>query len=137
MQKTDLTITGTQTDGTNRDSITQNMTGTFAQVSNSFCLKYKELSEDEQIIQTRITIHPNRVQIDKSGAISSRMELIPDTQTQTEYATPYGTLPLDIATEQLSFERTDTSFTLKAVYRLYYGDTYLSTNTIHINGSLQ
>lgn len=134
MQKIDLTITGTQTDGTTTDTITQNTIGIFARIANTFCLKYEEVSEEGEVTKTLLTFQDKKIEITKQGAVNSRISLLPQKLSATEYTTPFGTLHLLIDTQETSYELSDASLSIHASYRLFYGEECISSNILEITG---
>ncbi len=85
-------------------------------------LLYDEETADGPI-RTLIKLSPGRLEVERSGAVRSRLELTPGKTGETWYETPAGRLGLKIRTSILNVARDDDCLrTVCAEYELVWGD---------------
>ena len=68
----------------------------------------------------------------RRGAVRSRMIFQAGQAHRTDYVTPYGTLPLEVATREASFSRKEDGTVIRLEYTLSSGGQFLSHCTMDI-----
>lgn len=85
-----------------RDMTVQEVTASYFFRAGAHYLLYEEQPEGfEQPFKTRVKRRGKHLEIDRQGLMGSNMVFEPGKTWRTEYATPFGRLPLDIVTETL------------------------------------
>lgn len=97
---------------------------------NVFYVQYEE--QDEEKIVTTLRIEPGKLVMTKKGHLRAQMDFVPGKKTMNEYQTPYGPLPLEIETRNLTVMEETNEICVSLQYRLYSDGMYLSDNELNI-----
>ena len=82
-------------------------------------LIYEEEHEDGATIKNLITIHPNKVNIKRSGLITMNQQFILNKSTETYYEHPHGQLHMETHTDSITYKSIATDqVQLRIVYRV-------------------
>lgn len=119
-------------------SMEMTLPANFYQKEDTIYIFYKEEDpETHAITQCRLEITGKKMTIVRKGAASSQMELDVGKTTHSDYYTPFGKLELQIDTDALQSNLTDTSFRLLASYSLSSNGALMSKHTLQVRLSEQ
>lgn len=94
-------------------------------------LTYQEDGQSEmERVWTTLTATPDRVVLERTGALTSQMVFAEGREHRSAYATPYGTLELVIRTRTLCSSLDGRGGALKLEYDLELGGTGAGRNTL-------
>ena len=97
---------------------------------------YKTKYEGDEV-STIIVVSERETVIRRNGYISSRMVYRAGAETAFPYETPYGTLPMRLATDEINYDFTEGGGTLKLLYTLdIQGEKYFNDMTITVREKL-
>ena len=100
-----LTLTGRQRDEAGQESVTELSTAAdYEEKDGCIYIFYEEAEgqEPEAVCRNLIKIEGSVLEVTKRGPISSRMVFEAGKLHRTDYATPYGTLRLEVSTRRLT-----------------------------------
>jgi uncharacterized beta-barrel protein YwiB (DUF1934 family) len=130
-----IKIAGIQNDGEQEEVIETIVFGEFHKIGNSYCLKYEELSEEGDAVRTLVRVSDEGIEVNKWGNTSSKMVLIENRVTQSDYGTPYGIIRMSMDTMATSYELEENSFVVQAEYALHLDGQFISTNRLLVEAS--
>lgn len=95
-----LTLTGRQRDGTGEENITKiTARAEYYEKNGAIYLLYEEVPDkDSPIVHNRIKYKNNMLELNRKGAVNTRMVFESGKEHMTDYVTPYGSLQLGILT---------------------------------------
>lgn len=98
-----LTLTGHQQDESGETLVTETRTQAEAyEKEGVLYLFFEECSQDTRsVTKNRIKLKKHLMELTKRGEINTRMVFEPGREYLTDYATPYGSLKLEIATQAM------------------------------------
>lgn len=76
--------------------------GSYLHKGNVEIITYIEHTEGLGEIHNRITIHPNKVNVKRSGMVRMNQQFILEKQTESLYRHPYGNIVMEITTKQIT-----------------------------------
>ena len=88
--------------------------------------------DSADVVKTIIKYRDNLLEMTKRGLVRSRMIFQAGQAHRTDYVTPYGTLPLEVATREASFSREEDGTVIRLEYTLSSGGQFLSHCTMDI-----
>ena len=106
--------------------------GQYGSIGNANYLKYEELSEEGDSIQTVIKFAGQTVEVLKRGAICSKMIFNEGTWQQTQYETPYGVFLMTMHTTEVLLEETEEGVNIVLSYYIYMDEELVSENKMRI-----
>jgi len=133
-RKAELSLTGLQRDQDGEESVTESrMTADYYEKDGSSYILYEETQEDSgDIVRSIIKYNGSTLEMTRRGAVRSRMIFQAGQAHRTDYVTPYGTLPLEVATRTAEFTRGDSQAEIRLEYTLTSGGQFLSHCTMDI-----
>lgn len=133
-RKAELSLTGRQRDQDGEESVTESrMTADYYEKDGSSYILYEETQEDSgDIVRSIIKYNGSTLEMTRRGAVRSRMIFQAGQAHRTDYVTPYGTLPLEVATREASFSRNEDGTVIRLEYTLSSGGQFLSHCTMDI-----
>lgn len=75
------------------------------------------------------------LELTQKGTVNTRMSFEAGRTYPVNYVTEYGSLTLDVFTEDLKYQWSETSASIMITYKLFTGGELLSTNQLTINFS--
>lgn len=129
-----ITVTGVSLDESGQETATELTTrGQYFEKDDSRFLLYEEQDPDSgAVVRSTLKIKNHTVELSKSGAVRSRMIFETGKTHRTSYDTPYGSLLLDICTDDLKSAWSDNTGSVQLAYRLLTEDALLSRNRLFI-----
>ena len=133
-RKAELSLTGRQRDQDGEESVTESrMTADYYEKDGSSYILYEETQEDSgDIVRSIIKYNGSTLEMTRRGAVRSGMIFQAGQAHRTDYVTPYGTLPLEVATREASFSRKEDGTVIRLEYTLSSGGQFLSHYTMDI-----
>jgi len=134
-----LKITGnTKTEPEQTTDTTEMLTrGTFYR--NHGCLYFFYDGADEEtpelITNHRITVKDRRVEVQRRGAIDTRMIIAPGELNQSDYATPFGILRLDFYGHSVDVTEAESFLRVNMKYEIRIDGTVVSTNELFLEAT--
>ena len=127
-RKAELSLTGRQRDQDGEESVTESrMTADYYEKDGSSYILYEETQKDSgDIVRSIIKYNGSTLEMTRRGAVRSRMIFQAGQAHRTDYVTPYGTLPLEVAT------REEDGTVIRLEYTLSSGGQFLSHCTMDI-----
>lgn len=122
-QSASITLIGRQRDESGEETVTTCRADAdyYEKDGNRFIL-YKEVQEDSGLVIKNIIKYKDSVlEMTKRGGIRSRMIFETGRTHRTDYVTPYGTLPLEIATRKADFVSKEGRIEIRLDYALSFG----------------
>ncbi len=100
---------------------------------------YEGVDEEtpQLITRHRIVIRGNTAEIQRTGAIQSKMIIVPGELNQCNYATPYGVLQLDFYGIAVEAEADETGVRIRLNYEIRISDVSVSENELLIETSAE
>lgn len=129
-----LTITGVQTyeDGY-ENIIEQKVQGQYYEKRNSRYILYEDVNARTRVkSKNTIKIKDNSLELSRSGSLRPRMHFVAGKTRRTGYATPYGSLPMEIQTDSLKHLWTESTGTIQIDYLLSADDKLIYRNKLSI-----
>lgn len=130
----EITVSGIQDDGGGDKTETCCRTiGQYFERNGCRYLLYEEQDADsEACTSNTVKLSGNILELSRKGNIHSRMVFEAGRTHSAEYVTPYGTLQLQISTDDLKCLWTDAEARIRITYRLLTADGFLSRNKLVI-----
>ena len=127
-----ITVIGRQKNGNSQDE--QQFTAPCSVASRDGALYLAYTETDEANHQTRVTLKftASTAVMIRNGAGRTRMEFDPARQTDCDYDTGSGVLPLAIRTQAVACNLNERGGHARLNYTLYYGGSPLSDNEVLI-----
>ena len=128
-----LKITGTAR--TETEDTTETLTrGTFYRNDGTLYFFYDGSDDEtpELITNHRITVKGDRVEVQKRGAIQTKMVIAPGELNQCDYATPFGILRLDFYGTSVDISETPECVRIAMNYEIRIDGTVVSENKLLI-----
>lgn len=130
----EITVAGTQDDGSGNEIETGCRTvGQYFERNGCRYLLYREQdAESKAFTANTFKIRDNVLELSRKGNIHSRMVFEAGQTHSTDYVTAYGTLQLEVCTEDLNCLWTETEAGIQITYRLLMAGRFLSRNKLAI-----
>ena len=130
-----LTLIGRQRDESGEESVTESRAAAdYYQKGDSSYILYEEALDDSgDVVNNTIKCNGSVLEMTKRGKIRSRMLFEAGQTHRTDYVTPYGTLPLEVATRTAEFTRGDSQTEIRLEYTLTSGGQFLSDCSLHLS----
>lgn len=134
-EKACLSLTGRQRDETGQETVTElSALADYAEKDGCLYLFYREEAEgQEPACRTMIKIKDSVLEMTKRGPISSYMVFEAGRTHRTDYATPYGTLRLEVATRKLALSLQEDRAEAQLEYVLTSEGLFLSDCTLSLS----
>ncbi|MBR4813768.1 MAG: DUF1934 domain-containing protein [Lachnospiraceae bacterium] len=112
--------------------------GSYYRKDDDLYLFYEGVDEETPglITRHRIVVSGNCVDIQRTGALQSKMRIVPGELNQCEYETPYGTLEMDFFGITVESEADDSGMKLRLVYEIRLADVPVSENELLIEATV-
>ena len=108
-----------QTQAGETQTVEQDLTGTLTVLEGGWSVSKREReSSGLGKTVTTLTAAPGKVVLDRMGETVCRMVFRPGRKTLADYATPYGTFPLEIFTQEVSAKLEENGGEVELVYGL-------------------
>lgn len=128
-----ITVTGTQDDGENEIVTDHKTDGQYFERDGCRYLLYREQDADSGAVTANtLKIKGNILELSRKGNIHSRMVFEAGQTHPTSYATAYGTLQLDVYTEDLKCLWAEAEARVQITYSLLMTGELLSRNKLVI-----
>ena len=129
-----IKIKGTQEIDGNTETIELTTDGRFGFKDGKYFFSYEERQPtDNLLIKTQVFVTPpDSFVIQRSGTVSSRMEMQKGKKNSCFYSMPEGSLLIGVYTEKVDIDLCESGGTMKAVYTLDSGMKIISRNTVKI-----
>lgn len=129
-----ITVTGTQDDGNGNEIVTDHKTdGQYFERDGCRYLLYREQDADSGAVTANtLKIKGNILELSRKGNIHSRMVFEAGRTNPTSYATAYGTLQLEVYTEDLKCLWAEDEARVQITYSLLMTGELLSRNKLVI-----
>lgn len=102
----------------------------FLRGNSRFLLFEEKDPESDTPTKNTLKLTDSLLELSRSGALRCRMVFEAGKTHRTSYMTPYGSLLLEICTEELSSHWSDHEGFIRLSYSLYVRDTFLSRNKL-------
>ncbi len=96
-------------------------------------LKYSEVAEGLEGVQTTLKLEKNRVILIRYGNISMRQIFQEGVKDEGDYQTPYGNIPMSVETSSLEQALGINEGRIRIQYDLYLGNELNSNNVLEIS----
>lgn len=114
-----LTLTGRQQTPEAEETVTElSVPAEYYERDGVSYILYEETDGDGSMIKNRIKLKNFLLEVTKKGGVNSCMIFESGKEHRTEYATPFGVLPMSIRTHSLETDRSDEHLTIAADYSL-------------------
>lgn len=129
-----ITVTGAQLEKDGYRTVTElKAQGQYFEKDGSRYLMYEERDADTgAVTKSTLKIRDCLLELSKSGTVRSRMLFEPGKTHRTSYVTPYGTLLLEVCTEDIKSLWTESSGAIQITYSLSSEDALLSRNRLSV-----
>ncbi|WP_187119470.1 DUF1934 domain-containing protein [Bacillus testis] len=104
MKRVRVTLHTTVRNGQDEETYELTTFGTFQEKGDSLYLRYKEVQEDLQEIQSTVKWSKDEVFIMRNGQVKMRQKFIKDMMTVGNFESPYGTLQMLTTAKDLKHE---------------------------------
>ena len=129
-----IEVRNTQTIDGVTDVITERQIGSYYEKGGKKYIMYKS-AEDGAVTSSVIIVADGSVTIKRNGSVKSNMTLDVSRKTTSPYFMPYGTLTIDVETEQIVSDLGSSGGTLRLKYILIIqGEKYYNDMIINVNG---
>lgn len=130
----EITVNGTQDDGSGNEMETHCRTvGQYFERNGCRYLLYQEQdTESEALTSNTLKIKDNILELSRKGSIHSRMVFETGQTHPADYITTYGTLLMEVCTEELNCLWAKTEARIQITYRLLMTGGFLSRNRLVI-----
>ena len=109
------------------------MAGTCYEKNGKYYVFYEEAVEGfSELTKNRICICSDYVEVVKTGLVSSRMTYEPHVPHRTPYATPYGTIELEVKTEGIDLRLSEGRVEVKLEFELDMDGAHASDGILAI-----
>lgn len=111
----------------------QTLRGTLTPEGEGWTLSYRE-GEDSGLgnTVTFLTVTPGKVVLERRGEVSCRMVFRPGRRYLTDYATPYGSFPLELVARDVESTLEDGRGRLYLRYGLRLGEGSMGVNRLEL-----
>ena len=101
-----LTLTGIQRDESGEEYVTTtHAPGQFYEKDGVLYLLYEETSrETHSVTKNKIKLKPKLMELTRRGEINTRMVFEPGKEYLTDYTTPFGSLKMELSTQNLDIQ---------------------------------
>ncbi|WP_186576950.1 DUF1934 domain-containing protein [Aquibacillus kalidii] len=79
--------------------------GSFIQKGHTSVLTFTEHQEDQEDVNSLITINPDKVSVKRSGAVDMNQQFRKKQVTENVYRHAYGTIHMETHTDQITYEQ--------------------------------
>lgn len=130
-----ITVKGIQTDDTGEELITElSVPGEYFEKNGCRYLLYEETDvESGEISKNILKAEAHSLVLTRRGAVHTQMHFIPEQISPAEYITPYGTLYLQIHTNDVKILFGDTAGEIRLLYTLYCEGQMLSHCQLNVS----
>ena len=87
---------------------------------------------DNMAISTVLRIEPGAMKLTRGGAVNQEQYFRENFMSTTEYATPFGSMKLDVLTEKIDIVYGSVSGKIDIDYAMAINDQWYSDNALHI-----
>ncbi|WP_042143944.1 DUF1934 domain-containing protein [Paucisalibacillus sp. EB02] len=94
-------------DNGQKETNTSKQIGKFYRKNNMDVITFEEKTEDNYSIKSFITIHPEKVNIKRSGAVSMNQQFRMEKVTENVYTHPHGNLHMETYTNSINYQALD------------------------------
>lgn len=135
-QEVKLRVRGIQGgDGDNNVEVVS--VGQMYEEDGALCLVYDEVVDENdsglvQVVNNRMKIRDNQVEVIKEGPMESHMVFVPNETTYTYYSTPLGELEVSIFTKQIKKTEKSNGFHLVLRYDLEMNAALISQCSVDV-----
>ncbi len=78
--------------------------GSFIEKGNTAVLTFSEWNENQEKVDSLITIQPEKVNVKRSGAVTMNQQFLTGRETENVYRHEFGTIHMQTTTDQIFFE---------------------------------
>jgi uncharacterized beta-barrel protein YwiB (DUF1934 family) len=94
-------------DNGQKETNSSKQNGMFYRKDKMDVITFEETTEDNQLIKSFITIHPEKVNIKRSGIISMNQQFRMEKVTENVYTHPHGNIHMETYTNSLFYQAMD------------------------------
>lgn len=129
-----IIVAGTQDDGSGNKTVTDFQTvGQYFERNGCRYLLYREQdTESKAITANTLKLRDNVMELSRKGNIHSRMVFEAGQTHPTDYVTAWGVLQMEVCTEDLKYQWTETEAGIRITYRLLMAGEFLSRTELVI-----
>ena len=127
-----INVESSQDDGSEQEEITTQSNGDLYQKNGTYYLKYEETAEGLEGVKTTVKIKEQEVTLIRQGQVRTMQSFVPDTKTDFDYKTPYGTLNLTLEVEEFNLNVNETDGEIQLEYAVYSEEGLVSNNQLAI-----
>ncbi|MBE5996365.1 MAG: DUF1934 domain-containing protein [Lachnospiraceae bacterium] len=118
---------------TNEEPIEVISAGTMRREKDSCVVEYEEAYEGiEEKTKNTVTIGPGRVQIDKTGVVTSSLIFELGKKSSSYYSTPFGMMEMGVTTTSLKTDIRENEADVYIAYALIMNGSYVADCTVDI-----
>ncbi len=123
-----VTITGVQQDNAGETDITKtSVRGQYYLRGENHYVLYEETDENSgEKRKNRLKWNKDRLELTRKGTTNSRMIFEVGKSHEADYVTPFGAIPLEVATSRILFWEEEGGMRLEAEYELWTNQERLS-----------
>ena len=124
-----VTVKGVQRDGTGESCSTEiTASGEYYFRNGSHYIFYEETSEDSgESVKNSLKLKENLLELNRKGAVNSRMVFEAGKCHVTDYATPFGMLRMETATSRILCMKEEDRIRIKVEYELWADGAQVSS----------
>ena len=117
-----LTVTGEQKDADGRrDRSSTQCRARYEKEGDLHVFEYRERGDGGEIIRSRLVFSGRQCRIEREGAVRTVMCFRPDEETEAEYETGFGSIPMKIFTRRLAMKEIGDNIHARVTYNLRLG----------------
>ena len=90
------------------------------------------IPETKEVVNNRLKIEPNKVEISKGGGLNTKLTFEKDRISVSQYHTPYGDITIGTTTRQLNISEEEETIKVTIAYALEINNEWASDCTITI-----
>ena len=127
-----INVKSKQDDGVDEEEIVTKNSGELYQKDDTYYLKYKENSEGLEGVKTTLKIKEGKLTLIRQGKVRTIQKFEPETRTEFDYNTPYGTMKLALEVEKWNLDINQGSGRIHLEYAVYSQEGLVSNNQLII-----
>ncbi|MBM7557045.1 DUF1934 domain-containing protein [Halanaerobacter jeridensis] len=127
-----INVESSQDDGSEQEEITTQSTGELYQKRGTYYLKYEETAEGLEGVKTTVKIKEEEITLIRQGQVRTIQNFVPESRTQFDYKTPYGTLNLALEVEEFDLDINERAGEINLEYAVYSEEGLVSNNQLAI-----
>ncbi|MGM0502552.1 MAG: DUF1934 domain-containing protein [Bacillota bacterium] len=127
-----INVKSKQDHGVEQEQMSMQSNGELYQKKGVYYLKYQEQSEGLEGVKTTLKIKEEELTLIRQGQVRTIQKFAPETRTEFDYQTPYGTLELALEVNKWELDVNKTVGKISLEYAVYSKDGLVSNNYLDI-----